>query len=147
MRLPDYEPPKQVQHAGLAIKIVKLAATGMLATVVGVIQIAGGDRAGIVGGAGSLLVAVIMFGFIGRVVYRFRNGPPPEAMSEAEKRVRLFWLGVLLTLAPGLLYLYLYFAAYKFPDVVISVLGIPILIGGLTCIGAGLWPMRSEKQR
>ena len=97
---------------------------------------------GIVGGAGSLLVAVVVFGFIGYVLYRRSKVPATKAaqLPQTERRTGLLWLGILFTLAPGLLYLYLYCAEYRFPFGAFSVLSIPILIGGLGCIIAALWP-------
>jgi hypothetical protein len=132
---------------GKIYKLLKLSATGVLALVLGVAQVATGERQGIVSGIGSLLVAAVVFGFIGYVLLPRKERPQPavEEPSAAEKRSRLLWVGILLSVAPGLLYLYLHYSTDRVDLGAVVFLGIPMLVAGLVCIGASLWPVGSKR--
>jgi hypothetical protein len=134
-------PPNPMDVLSKLYKLLKLAATGVLALVLGVALVAEGDQQGIVGGCGALLVAAVVFTFIGWVVCRkpYGAGCAAGQVPVPGKQSGILWLGILLTLAPGLLYLYLRYAMYRFDLTAATVLSVPMLVGGLGCIAAGLW--------
>jgi hypothetical protein len=132
---------------GKIIRLLKLSATGVLATVLGVVQVATGERQGVVAGFGSFLVAAVVFGFIGYVVFRKPEPDQERAFQFAstKKRSRLLWLGLVLCVAPGLMYLYLYYAMYRAALGAVMFLSIPMWIAGLGCLVAGLMPNAKEQ--
>lgn len=128
-----------------AYKVLKLSATGLIALILGVVQVSTGESQGIVAGSGSLIAAAVVFAFIGWVLFRKEDGTRNEGVRPADERAqrRLLWLGILLMLLPGLLYLYLSYSMPQFNMAAVVFLSIPIFIAGLGCLAAGLWPSRA----
>jgi hypothetical protein len=126
---------------GQAYRLFKLTATGIVALILGIAQVATGERQGIVGGSGALLAAAVIFGLIGWSI--FRKGEPAGTDAaqppEAERHTRVLWLGISLTLLPGLLWLYLRYSMDPFDPGAAIFVGVPLLIAGIGCLGIGLW--------
>jgi len=67
---------------------------------------------------------------------------PDESAAQSNPRrnwYRMFWLGILLALAPGLLYLYFSVAMVQFHPGAVVFLGVPIMLAGIACIVRALW--------
>jgi hypothetical protein len=62
--------------------------------------------------------------------------------ADDQRRGRLLWLGILLVLLPGLLYLYLRHSMPQFDLAAVVFLSVPILVAGLGCLAAGVWSLR-----
>jgi hypothetical protein len=129
------------------IKLLKIAATGAFAAGLGVVQTASGEQQGIIAGVGSFLVAAVIFGVIGYVVFRKPEpGPSRDAQFAPDgKRSRLLWLGMVLCVAPGLLYLYLHYSLYRAGLGAVVFLGVPMWVAGLACVVAGFMPEAKEQ--
>ncbi len=125
-----------------AYKLIKLIAGGLSAVAVGLALIATGEPQAIVAGSGALLAATLVFGFLywanssskGNGVRAVAEEPP-----ETKGRARVLWLGIGLTLLPGLLYFYLRYSLDRFDPMAIGFVIVPLVIAGLGCIGVGLW--------
>jgi len=101
-----------------------------------------GEMQSIVAGSGALLAATLVFGFLGwsfasgkSTLSHSKDGQPHKEGSPAQ----VVWLGIALTLLPGLLYFYLRYAMTRFDPNAVIFLSVPLLIAGLGCIGVGLW--------
>jgi len=57
----------------------------------------------------------------------------------AGKGSKLLWAGILITLSPGLMYLYLRAAAYRQSEGPTIFLAAPLMLAGLVMMGLGFW--------
>ena len=103
--------------------------------------IIGGDLQSMVAGAGAIVAAAVLFGFLawssGSAGMDASQADAGES-SEMDRPTRLIWLGIGLSLAPGLLYFYLRFTMSRFDPVVMLFAGVPLLFAGFGCAAIGL---------
>lgn len=130
-----------ISGAFQAFRLLRLAAAGVLATVLGVCLLASGGQDGIVGGVGALFAGAIILGFVGYVGIRGVRMPGPGVVpgGSAGKGSKLLWAGILITLSPGLMYLYLRAAAYRQSEGATIFLSVPLMLAGLVMMGLGFW--------
>jgi hypothetical protein len=127
------------EEFGEVYKFVKLVASGAMALIVGLVLIATGEPQAILAGSGALLAAALIFGFLrwagkGHTVRAEGEGP-----AEAKSPAWGVWLGIGLTLLPGLLYFYLRYSLDRFDPVAMAFVSVPLVIAGLGCVGVSLW--------
>lgn len=131
----------RVENFLQAYGLIKIIAGEVAAVIVGLGLIATGEPPAIVAGIGTLLAATLVFGSL-RWVGLF--GKDPTVRTKAEEpdttkgQARVFWLGIALTLLPGLLYLYLRYSMDRFDAGAMVFVSVPLLIAGLGCVGMSL---------
>jgi hypothetical protein len=127
-----------------AYRLVRIAGGGVVAFLLGLVLIITGDLQSIVAGSGAIVAAVVLFGFL---IWTFAAAKPmhtsPDAAESSmlDNSTRVIWLGLGLTLVPGLLYFYLRFAMSRFDPKAVVFVSVPLLISGLGCMGKGLWSL------
>jgi hypothetical protein len=80
-----------------------------------------------------------VFGFVGWTYKEKAAHPGSDQPPRAEDQTRVFWLGIALTLSPGLLYFYLRYAMNRFDPLAVIFVSVPLLVAGLGCITLSLW--------
>ena len=129
-------------------KLLKLAAAGMGALVLGIVLAATGESQSILAACGALVAAAVVFGFIGWVLFRKEVQTTSEDTQPVDSGSRrgLVWLGMLLALVPGLLYLYLRYAMDSIDLTAVVLLSVPTFAAAAACIVVGLWSSRRNNK-
>jgi len=121
-------------------KLVELAFSGIAAAVLGLSLLATCEPQAIVAGSGALVAAVGIFGLLAWLGCKRNAEGESDQPPPAKRQTRVFWLGVALTLAPGLLYFYLRYGMARFDPQAAVFLSVPVVAAGLGCIGLSFWP-------
>ena len=134
-----------MEQSQRVIRLLKVGVGCVAALIVGIIQIATGEFQAIVSGSGAILAAVVVLGVIAYLSRKPTLEKSPDELREAEKPIGTIWLGIALTLLPGILYFYLKHAMTRFDINAIAFVSGPILFAGLACIGLGSWSLLSKR--
>ncbi len=128
----------------LIYRLLRFGIGGVAAIVLGVSLILAGDSQSIITGCGTILVGVVVFGFLIWASASAKRASVPVDSAQpdnAASPVRLIWLGIGLAMVPGLLYFYMRATMSRFDPGAVIFLSVPLLISAIGCTVIGLWSL------
>jgi hypothetical protein len=129
------------------IERVKITIGCIALVIVGVALIATGEPREIAAGCGALLCPAVLFGYIRLRALPGESGAAntqDEQPTAGRGQIRLRWLGICLTLAAGLVYVYLPYSMDRFDAVAVAFASVPLLLAGLGCIAISFSSARNS---